>query len=119
MPTGRGSDAPVIGKGANPSKIWMDVYRSVDHVVAQRLMGQLTQSPIELETDHVIKFASAFIALQNARKEADYLPTKEFGKTEAENLINQARSAIHHLDCVTQDEVSQIVGGLVAKNARR
>ena len=47
------------------------------------------------------------------------MPTKEFGKIDAEILINQAKSAILHLDCVTFDEVSQIVGGLVAKNTRR
>lgn len=97
----------------------MDVYRSVDHSKAQTLLGKLSRAPDGTESDHLIKFASAFIALQNARKEADYLPTKEFGKTDAEILINQAKSAIYHLDCVTHNEVSQIVGGLVAKHSGR
>ncbi|OYU50689.1 MAG: hypothetical protein CFE27_15825 [Alphaproteobacteria bacterium PA1] len=101
------------------SKTWVEVYRSVDHGKAQTLMGRLSRGPDGTESDHLIKFASAFIALQNARNEADYVPTKEFGKIDAEILINQAKSAILHLDCVTFDEVSQIVGGLVAKNTRR
>ena len=98
---------------------WVDVYRSIDHGKAQTLLSKLLRMPAGTESDHVLNFASAFIGLQNARKEADYLPTKAFSRTEAEFLINQAKSAIHHLDSLSFDEVSDIVGGLVAKQQGR
>ena len=53
------------------------------------------------------------------RNEAECVPTKEYGKIDAETLINQAKSAILHFDYVTYDEASQIDGGLVAKHSGR
>jgi hypothetical protein len=110
---------PLERHNSTPSDIWINVYRSVDHNKAKAKFEAISRSPSLNKSDHYSNFALTFITLQNARKEADYLPTKEYGKTEAETLIDQAKRAIYNLDHLTKDEVLELVVGLVVRLSGR
>ncbi|GIU66293.1 hypothetical protein [Candidatus Phycosocius spiralis] len=110
---------PLERDNSMPSETWINVYRSIDHVRVKANFEAISRSSNRNRSDHYSNFALTFITLQNARKEADYLPTKEYGKTEAETLIDQAKRAIYNLDHITKHEVSEIVVGLVVKLSGR
>lgn len=111
--------APPEDKNSAASETWINVYRSIDHVKVKVLCETISRSTDRIESVHFNNFASAYILLQNARKEADYLPTKDYDRNEAETLINLAKSAIVHLDSLTKAEVSEIVVGLVVRLSGR
>jgi hypothetical protein len=65
------------------------------------------------------QFAIHYIRPQNARIGADYDPARKFNKSEVEDLIAAAESAINHLGNATKDEIAGLIVALVVRTSQR
>jgi hypothetical protein len=105
-----------FGKYASPTENWVQVYRSIDHRRASEVLKRYLDPA---SPTHLKQFATHFARLQNARIGADYDPAKKFNKSEVEDLINDATSAINHLDNVTKDGMAGLIVALVVRTSQR
>jgi hypothetical protein len=105
-----------ISKYASPRKAWVQVYRSIEHKSAHSALKPYLES--SAQTD-LTRFATQFVTLQNARLEADYNPARNYDKSEVENLILAAASAINHLDKASKDDVAELIVALILPKPKR
>ena len=101
------------------------LYRSFDHrhmkemcealktpTLRQRLQRQLGRSAVSGDMQ---SFAANFITLQEARHEADYDPTSEWGLLDVVGLINTAELAIATFQRVTPEEQTDMLALMMVK----
>ena len=73
---------------------WRQVYRALEHGVAKTACKQARSKGFPAE---VIKFAEAFVALQEHRHTADYDPLATYARADVATLIGEASEAIRGL----------------------
>jgi pyruvate/2-oxoacid:ferredoxin oxidoreductase alpha subunit len=65
------------------------------------------------------RFATQFVTLKLAREEADYNQGRHYDKSEAENLIVTAGSAIEHLNLASKEDVAGLIVALLLTKPKR
>ncbi len=107
-----------IPRGTPASKVWVKVFRSLNHEHAGSTLGHTllpeAQSGAELQG-----FATRFNKLKNARHEADYNPSRHFNKDEAQALLDEARTAIELFQSIPKDDFAKLIVALVVNTRSR
>jgi hypothetical protein len=65
------------------------------------------------------RFATQFVTLRLAREEADYNQGRHYAKSEAEDLIVTAGSAIEHLNLASKGDVADLIVALIIPKPKR
>lgn len=87
---------------------WALVHRSLGHIATKKCLLKLKdREPVFLD------LAVAFSRLHEARIAADYDPLKQYTKTEASALIDEAKQAIKNGMQLSPDDISMLVVALL------
>lgn len=85
----------LVGAGANKAgRAWTQTYRALEHGFAKSACQQVRNLGFP---PAIIACADAFVALQEARHNADYDPDHRVTRAQALNNIAQAKSAVLYL----------------------
>jgi uncharacterized protein (UPF0332 family) len=94
---------PIVA-GQRPSAHWVQVYRCLDHSsIKKKLLDIPSDNPTFA---HV---SLPFKKLQEARHSADYDPSRQFSKAEAEALISEARVAIQFFKNLPRENITDLI----------
>ena len=85
------ADALAGAGGGGSRTAWRQVYRALEHGQTKRRCGHpaMRKFPAEIQD-----FADAFVSLQNRRHLADYDPDTPFMKSEVQEDVQRARTAL-------------------------
>jgi hypothetical protein len=102
----------LVGK-TKPWEVYTPLYRSVDHAGARKVLRDARN---HAENHAVAAIAVAFVALQEARIAADYLPEPfAFSRQQVKDLIQEARGAVAAIDALEPDTKLRLAVQLVTK----
>lgn len=114
-----------IGSDQQESAAYAILYRNFDHGPMRSICRDLDTATLNerlrrlLRRDRVSaelrSFASAFVALQDARHSADYDPSAWFEPSDAELLVVGARAALAAFDRIAPDELTDFLALLMAR----
>ena len=96
----------LIGSHEGLTRARLQAYRTISHTAAKDACFEITKR-LEYEfPNELVLAAGLFITLQKEREEADYNPTRQFTRTEAQLLVDQADLLI---DCLAGVEAKHKV----------
>lgn len=85
----------LVGVGPDrPERAWVQCYRALQHGDAKSACAQVRSLGFPTA---IVASADAFVRLQEKRHAADYDPNFRISRTDANDLIDLAESAIHSL----------------------
>ncbi len=121
----RAAASRFMGPGMHARAGYALLYRSFDHrhmkemcealklpTLKQRLQRQLGRRAVSLDMQ---SFSEDFVALQEARHEADYDPTAQWTPSDALGLIGAAERAIATFHRITPEEQADMLALLMVK----
>ena len=106
----------IAGTGKNRNiAAWQQAYRALDHGFAKEACKKVPNKRLPPE---IIRFASVFVELQEARHDADYNPSRTFRRAEVIPLIQKAERAIIDLGDAPRVDLRALVVLVLLKDRK-
>jgi hypothetical protein len=96
---------------------WCHVYRGLEHSTANAGCKKISAHPQDYP-QHVVDFATLFIALQEQRHDADYNPHCSFTHAAVKNLIGEVDFAIKSFLTAARNERMSLLSCTMFKSRR-
>lgn len=114
-----------VGRARQSSKIYVLVYRSIDHGKLRELCEEIKKTPLPEKFksyapsggfgDEIRGFSVAFLELQEKRHSADYDPSYRVKMSDVVPAIKSARDAVERLQRAPSEQREAFLGMLLFK----